>query len=99
MLRLKLKDVQAFEDFFFGLNVDKDLIYGNIFSTIQKGIFNNEKSVQFAHVTFENGEEIHLDCTIEDWKTNLENCINYYLEVEDYERCAQIDKLIKRINE
>ena len=98
MLRLRLKDADAFEEFFFGTNMNKGLIYSNIYASIQKGIFNKQELVQFAQITFESGDEVILDCHKDDFVENLSNCLNYYIEEEDYERCAQIQKLIKLTN-
>ena len=32
-----------------------------------------------------------------EWKSGLENAINYYIEKEEYEECSKIKKLIDKI--
>ena len=34
----------------------------------------------------------------EDWKSSLENCMKYFIEVEDYEKCAVCKNLIKKLD-
>jgi hypothetical protein len=97
MLKLNLKDSDAMQDFFFGDNVDYDFIYANIYRCIERGILSNKDSVQFASITFDNGEQIDLECNREEYEENLTNCMRYYEKVEQYERCAMVKKLIEKI--
>ena len=99
MLKLNLKDGDDFNRFFFGDNVDYDMIYSNIYRCVERGILNDLDEVQFASITFDNGEQIDLNCKREEYHQNLTNVIAYYESVENFERCAMIKKLQERINE
>ena len=98
MLKLKLKDVDDLNKFFFGDSVDHDLIYANIYRCVEKGIMNNLDEVQFASITFDNGEQIDLNCDREEYHSNLTNIIAYYERVEDFERCAIVKKLQEKLD-
>ena len=97
MLKIRLKDLEEFNDFFFGDNVNYDLIYNNIYRCIEKGILAGKQSVPFAHISFDNGEQIDLECGADEYEENLNNCMAYYEKVERYERCAMVKKLIDRL--
>ena len=84
--------------YFFGDSVDHDLIYANLYRCIEKGIMNNLDDVQFAAITFDNGEQIVLDCNKDEYYTNLTNIIGYYEKVEDFERCAIVKKLQEKLD-
>ena len=98
MLKLKLKDVDDLNRFFFGDSVDHDLIYANIYRCVENGIMNNLDEVQFASVTFDDGEQIDLNCEREEYNQNLTNVIAYYEKVEDFERCAIVKKLQEKLD-
>ena len=97
MLKLQLKDVDDMNRFFFGDSVDHELIYSNILRCIEKGIMNNLDEVQFASISFDNGEQIDLECKREEYFQNLTNVIGYYERVEQFEKCAMVKKLQEKI--
>ena len=97
MLKINLKDVDAMQKFFFGDDVDYELIYSNIYRCIEKGILQDLNKVHFASITFDNGEQIDLECNREEFKENLTNCMSYYEKVEKYERCAMVKKLMDKL--
>lgn len=99
MLRLNLKDVDDLNRFFFGDDADYEMIYANIYRCVENGIMNDLDEVQFASITFDNGEQIDLNCNREEYYQNLTNVIAYYESVENFERCAIVKKLQERINE
>lgn len=73
----------------------KDVVYNRIFDSIKFGINNNLKEV----VIFELGDtSTYLDLMKEDWINSLNNCLFYFSEVEDYEKCLECQNLIKKIN-
>lgn len=73
----------------------KEIVYTRIFESIKFGIKNNLKEV----VVFELGDtETYLDLMINDWENSLNNCIIYFTEVEDYEKCLECQSMIKKIN-
>ncbi len=97
MLKLKLKDVDDMQRFFFGDSVDHDLIYANLYRCVEKGVLNNLDEVQFASITFDNGEQIDLNCEREEYHKNLSNIIRFYESNDEFERCALVKKLQQKI--
>ena len=98
MLKLKLKDVDGLNKFFFGDSVDHDLIYANIYRCIENGIMNNLDEVQFASVTFDNGEQIDLNCNRDEFYENLTHVRLYYEKVQEFEKCAIVKKLQEKLD-
>ena len=98
MLRLRLKDSDDLQKFFFGDSADHDLIYGNIFRCIEDGITNDLDEVQFASITFDNGEDsLEFACNREEYYGNLTNVMLYYERIENFERCAIVKKLQQKL--
>ena len=99
-MKITLKDADDLNRYFFGPNANKDLIYTNIHQCVEIGILNDLDEVHFCTVTFDNGDEtIDMVCIKEEYSTNLDNVLRWYEETDQFEKCAQILTLKKRINE
>jgi len=73
----------------------RGVVYNRIFESIKFGIKNKLKDV----VIFELGDtDTYLDLMKEDWENSLNNCVFYFTEIEDYEKCLECKNLIKEIN-
>jgi hypothetical protein len=74
----------------------KNIVYNRIFDSIKFGIKNKLKEV----VVFELGDtEKYLDLTIDNWENSLNNCLKYFVEIEDYEKCLECQEMIKKMKE
>jgi hypothetical protein len=90
--KLNYEEGDSLEEIF---KQNKDIVYNRIFESIKFGVKKNLKEV----FVFELGStESYLNLSINDWKTSLENCIEYFTEMEDYEKCMECKKIIKKIN-
>jgi len=99
MLELQFKDAEEFEKYFFGIDAPKELIYKNIFEGVKEGLDNDLDTVTFAEISFDDGTMVLLDSVRSEWKQNLENCINYFIEVENFELCAEMNEYLKLLED
>jgi hypothetical protein len=90
---LKFKDINEFQKYFFVDKSNKKEIFTNLFMSLQKAILNKDESAPFANIEFETGSQIQLSCEKEDYEQTLENCLGFFEDEENYERCAEILKL------
>ena len=70
--------------------VDLDLESVNI----AEGIEDKLESVNVAEIK---NHDIILSVPKSEWKSGLENAMNYYIEREEYETCSKIKKLIEKL--
>ena len=56
---------------------------------------NNNEEIVIAYI---NDEETVLGVNKNDWLKNLEKSLNYFEEIEDYEKCQEVQQLINKIN-
>ncbi len=54
--------------------------------------FNDEITIAFL-----NNEDTILGCPPEVWIDNLEKTMEYFIEIEDYERCQEVKELINNL--
>ena len=48
-------------------------------------------------IAFLNNEDTLLQCAPEAWIGNLQSTLDYFVEVEEYEKCQEVKELIDRI--
>ena len=99
ILKLRFKDKEEFDDFFFGPNAEKDRIYDAIVDQIEESIELNGESALFAEVVIK-GDPLMIYLTLPhyNWLDSLQNALKYYEEREDYEKCIDIVSIIKKLN-
>lgn len=61
---------------------------------IKEGIAKKKKSINLFEVT---NSEYYIELKKEQWKSSLEKALEYYLEKEEYERCAECRDLINKL--
>jgi len=96
MLELQFKDAHEFEEYFFA---PKGEIYLNMFEGVKEGLNNDLDNVTFAEISFDDGTLMVLDANRSEWKQNLENCINYFIQTEQFELCSEIKECIKLLDD
>ena len=72
----------------------KRVVYKSLVESIKEGVEYNLESVNIAEIKYHN---IILSVPKTEWKSGLENAMNYYIEREEYEECSKIKKLIKNL--
>jgi hypothetical protein len=64
------------------------------FKAIKEGIAKRKKSISLFEVAYSN---CYIDLEKDKWKPALENVIQYYIETEEYNLCAECRDLISKL--
>ena len=78
----------------FEAKAKKPVMMRSLVSNIASGIKNNLKSVNVAEIKH---HDVIISVPKDEWKSGLENAMNYYIKTEEYEICSKIKELIKRL--
>tara|TARA_R110002020_G_scaffold332631_1_gene548050 strand:+ start:283 stop:555 length:273 start_codon:yes stop_codon:yes gene_type:complete len=78
----------------FEAKAKKPIMMKSLVSNIEEGIEDNLESVNVAEIKH---HDVIISVPKDEWKSGLENAMNYYIKTEEYEVCSQIKKLIKRL--
>ena len=99
MLELNFKNEEELK-YYFENTLNADEIYPKIYESIKNGFNKKVDTILFAKIKLEDeGREINMDINRVDWIHNLNQCISYYLKIENYEMCSNIQKYISLLNE
>lgn len=70
-------------------------VYSETINSIEDAINNNNKmAILFAL----GNSDAHVEIEKSEWKSALQSCLNYYIKSEQYELCAEIKRLIDKLN-
>ena len=83
---ISLKDFEA--------KAKKPIVMKSLVSNIAVGVEDNLESVNVAEIK---NYDIIISVPKSEWKSGLENAMEYYIKKEEYEECSKIKKLIKRL--
>ena len=97
MLKRQFRSEEEFRDFFFGEDAERELIYDNIVDCIDIAISEAKDTAFFAELIIE-GDEMDINCHRPEFKQNLENALNFYIENEIYEKCKNVQTLIDKLS-
>lgn len=61
---------------------------------IKDGIKRNKSTVSLFEITY---SDYYVDLAKDEWKSTLENSIEYFIEKEEYPKCIEIRDLIKKL--
>ena len=50
-------------------------------------------------IAFLNNEDTLLQCSPDEWVGNLQRSLEYFIEVEEYEKCSEAKELIDKLQE
>ena len=78
----------------FEAKAKKPVMMRSLVSNIASGIKNNLESVNVAEIKH---HDVIISVPKDEWKSGLENAMNYYIKTEEYEICSKIKELIKRL--
>ena len=78
----------------FEAKAKKPIMMRSLVSNIASGIKNNLESVNVAEIKH---HDVIISVPKDEWKSGLENAMNYYIKTEEYEVCSKIKELIKRL--
>lgn len=93
--RLSFSNREEFEEF---LESEKDKMYSIIWESINSTFKRGENSAYIVEIYLEEeGTYIDMISDEEDWIKSLNLALNYYISIEEYEKCAKLKKLIEEI--
>lgn len=72
----------------------KKIIFDRLLECVSDGVKANKDSIDIFKI-YDTNQVIILEK--EKWRDSLENAILFYIEQEDYEKCAECKKLIDNI--
>ena len=83
---ISLKDFEA--------KAKKPVVMKSLVSNIAEGVDLDLESVNVAEIK---NHDIIISVPKSEWKSGLENAMDYYIEKEEYEECSKIKKLIEKL--
>ena len=78
----------------FEANAKKGQVFKSLVSNVANGIEDNLESVNIAEIK---NHDVIISVPKTEWKSGLENVMDYYIKKEEYEECSKIKKLIEKL--
>ena len=78
----------------FEAKAKKPVVIKSLVTNIAEGVDSNLESVNVAEIK---NYDIIISVPKSEWKSGLENAMEYYIKKEEYEECSKIKKLIKKL--
>ena len=78
----------------FEAKAKKPLMMKTLVTKIADGIEDNLESVNVAEIK---NHDLILSVPKTEWKSGLENAMDYYIEKEEYEQCSKVRDLINKL--
>jgi hypothetical protein len=78
----------------FEAKAKKPTMMKSLVTNIADGIEDDLESVNIAEIK---NHDVIISVPKEEWKSGLENAMEYYIGTEEYEECSKIKKIIKKL--
>jgi len=78
----------------FEAKAKKPVMMRSLVTNIASGIKEELESVNIAEIKH---HDVIISVPKDEWKSGLENAMEYYIKIEEYEICSKIKKLIEKI--
>ena len=75
-------------------NDNEGLVYNRIVQAVEEGLVAHQSSIRLFEL---NGTGVYFTSEIKDWKRGLEKAIDYFVSVEEYERCITCKQLLSKL--
>lgn len=85
-----LEEVEA--DEFFEDN--REFVYDRILQAVSEGLTFNRTSIRLFEL---NGTGVYITSNRGDWKGGLQDALDYYVSIEDYDKCTYTKELIEAL--
>ena len=72
----------------------KRQVYKSLVQSISEGVEFKLESVNVAEIK---NHDMIISVPKTEWKSGLENAMDYYIKKEEYEECSKIKKLIEKL--
>lgn len=90
MKKLEIKNFEKIQDELFSNRV----FFEECINSIKNGLENDFLIVPVLTVKLENKLEFNVKCHRNEWDDILEKSLNFFIELEEYELCQEIKKLL-----
>ena len=78
----------------FEAKAKKRQVYKSLVESVTNGVNEDLESVNVAEIK---NHDIILSVPKTEWKSGLENAMEYYIKTEEYEECSKIKNLIEKL--
>ena len=78
----------------FEAKAKKPIMMKSLVSNIANGIEDDLESVNVAEIKT---QDVIISVPKTEWKSGLEQAMDYYIEREEYEECSKIKKLLNKL--
>ena len=78
----------------FEAKAKKPVVIKSLVTNIAEGIEDKLESVNIVEIKH---HDLIITIPKSEWKSGLENAMEYYIKTEEYEECSRIKKLLKKI--
>ena len=78
----------------FEAKAKKPIMMRSLVTNIASGIKEELESVNIAEIKH---HDVIISVPKDEWKSGLENAMEYYIKIEEYEQCSKIKKLIDKL--
>lgn len=75
-------------------NDNEGLVYNRIVQAVEEGLTTQQSSIRLFEL---NGTGVYFTSESKDWKRGLEKAIDYFVSVEEYERCITCKQLLSKL--
>ena len=76
------------------LSSKKHQVYKSLIEGVSEAIKTNKKEIKLCEVKNSN---LYITVEKPEWKKSLDSALQFYIDIEEYEKCSKIKKLIERL--
>jgi hypothetical protein len=73
----------------------KDVVIDELVLAIKEGVLNKKKSISLFALA---NTEYYINVDKEQWNTSLNNALNYYVNIENYNKCIECRDIINQLS-
>ena len=73
----------------------KEVVIDELVFAIKEGVLKKKKSVSLFALADTN---YYIEIEKEQWEPSLNNALNYYVDVEDYNKCIECRDILKKLS-
>ena len=76
------------------LSSKKHQVYKSLIDGVSEAIKSNKKEIKLCEVKNSN---LYITVEKPEWKKSLDSALQFYIDIEEYEKCSKIKKLIDKL--
>jgi hypothetical protein len=79
------------EEFF---ETNKEIVFGRIVKAVEEGVKMQLKTIRVFEL---NGTGVYITSKVDDWKSGVEEALEYYVSTEQYKKCIKVKQLLSKL--